>query len=578
MTAPRTQRRLAAILAADVAGYSRLMGVDEAGTLAALRLRWREVLTPAVARHRGRVVKVMGDGVLVEFGSAVDAVECAVAVQAGFVAANEGLPADRHIVLRIGINLGDVIVEGSDLYGDGVNIAARLEGLAEPGGICVSAKVWGEVRGKVALAFADAGEVALKNIVQPIRIYQSAVAGTAQRSALPMKPAIAVLPFTNMSGDPEQEYFSDGLTEDIITELSRFKGLNVIARNSTFHYKGKVPNIQTLGRELGVPYVVEGSVRKAGNRVRVTAQLIDTATGSHLWADRYDRDLADIFALQDELVRIIVGIVPVQIDRFAVTALQRKPVSNFTAYDCELRGRRAMWQWNEGLDVARGWFEQAIAADPDYALAHAGLAMTYGYGIFALGVQPETAIAKARQHATRAIELDDQDPRVNAGAAFSYHVAGEPQLALALSERAIALNPNDPFALHVRGAALTYVGYPEQALEWFAMSERLEPYARNDARLDVLADCHQMLGNWDKAIEILESLPSLPPFLWMPLAAAYARADRADKATWARERYFLERPVGHDPVVFADFHSRMCVREVDKDYWRESYRMAGFDV
>src|SRR4029079_11195656 len=308
MVEERTQRRLAAILAADVVGFSRLMEADESGTMAALKVRRKDVLDPLVAQYQGRIFKTIGDGVLIEFASAVNAVQCAAELQQGMAVSNSGKPEDRHIVLRIGVNLGDVLVEGVDLYGDGVNIAARLETIAEPGGILVSSTAHEHVGTKVKVGFKDMGLQALKNIAQPVRAYR--VTGTptievAAPKSVSDKPSIAVLPFVNMSGDPEQEYFSDGLTEDIITELSRFKKLLVIARNSSFTFKGQAVDVKEIGRKLGARYVVEGSVRRAGNRIRISAQLLESATGNHLWAERYDREMEDIFAVQDELVRAI---------------------------------------------------------------------------------------------------------------------------------------------------------------------------------------------------------------------------------------------------------------------------------
>ena len=344
MPEPRTQRRLAAILAADVVGYSRLMQRDEAGTLAALKMRWRDVLSPEVARHRGRVVKVIGDGVVVEFGSAVDVVECAVALQAGFAGANDGVPDERRILLRIGINLGDVIVEGADLYGDGVNLAARLEGIAEPGGICISANVHDQVRGKLNAGFDDLGPQALKNIASrykcsasTYRVAWLASQNGQKRSPLPLpdKPSIAVLPFTNMSADPEQEHFVDGMTEDLITDLSRHPALFVIARNSTFAYKGRSLDVRQIARELGVRYLLEGSARRAAGRVRINVQLIDCIGGGHLWAERFDRDMDDIFAMQDE---VTLRIVEALIGRL-VAAPQRNRPKNIQAYDLCVRGR-----------------------------------------------------------------------------------------------------------------------------------------------------------------------------------------------------------------------------------------------
>jgi TolB-like protein len=457
----RAQRRLAAILAADVVGYSRLMEADEAGTLAALKTRRKQVLQPLVASHHGRVFKITGDGVLVEFSSAVNAVQCAVDLQRAMAIANGDQPKDLHIVLRIGVNLGDVMVEGSDLYGEGVNIAARLEAIAEPGGILISGTAHDHVGTKVKVSFEELSAQTLKNIAQPVRLYRvtgtPAVIATATNPASD-KPSIAVLPFTNMSGDPEQEYFSDGLTEDIITELSRFRNLLVVARNSSFTFKGQAVDVKEIGRKLGAGYVVEGSVRRAGNRIRITAQLLESATGNHLWAERYDRELEDIFAVQDELVRAISGVIPGQLDRYAVENLRRKPPDNLTAYDSELRGRWALTHWNEGLSVALEWFEKSAKADPNYALAQAGIALVYAYQIPAQGLSPESTITRAREYARRATLLDDRNPTVQAYAALAYSFSCEHELSRRHAERAVALNPNDSYALFVKAVVLTYSG------------------------------------------------------------------------------------------------------------------------
>ncbi len=380
------ERRLAAIMSADVAGYSRLMGTDEAGTLSALKALRRDVFAPQVAAHKGRVVKLMGDGALVEFPSIVNAVDCAIAVQRAL--------AEQTIQLRIGINLGDIIVEGSDIYGDGVNIAARLEGLAEPGGICVARNVYDQVKSKVEASFEDLGEKEVKNIPEPLRVYRvaterlsSAVTSpTTKPLPLPDKPSVAVLPFTNMSGDSEQEYFSDGITEDIITELSRFHSLFVIARNSSFTYKGKAVDVTEVGSTLGVQYVVEGSVRKAGNRVRVTAQLVEAQSGRHVWARRYDRDLSDSFELQDEISKVIVGTIAGRVDAAEAQRVAWKPPGDMTAYDRFLRGLQEFnRQERVPLANARELFQDAIDLDSSYARAYAHLAFThvcdvwYGY-------------------------------------------------------------------------------------------------------------------------------------------------------------------------------------------------------
>src|SRR5262245_32828175 len=345
MANEHVQRRLAAILAVDVVGYSRLMEQDEASTLVRLKARRKEVLEPLIAKHQGRIFKLTGDGVLIEFGSAVNAVQCAVELQHNMAAANSDLSDDRHIVLRIGVNLGDVMVEGSDLYGDGVNVAARLEALAEPGSILVSGTAYDYVRNKVKVRFDDLGHQTLKNIVEPVRAYRAAdmpAVTITLSKATTDKPSIAVLPFTNLSGDPDQQYFSDGSTEDIITELSRFRDLLVIARNSSFQYRDKAVDVRRVGRELGTRYVVEGSVRKLGNRVRTTAQLVDAVAGDHFWAERYDRDLEDIRAVQDEIVATIVATLVGRIIAVGAERARRKPPQVWAAYDYLLQGREHM--------------------------------------------------------------------------------------------------------------------------------------------------------------------------------------------------------------------------------------------
>jgi adenylate cyclase len=376
------ERRLAAILAADVVGYSRLMQADETGTHAAIKARRTTILQPLIAKHRGRIVKLMGDGVLIEFASAVNAVECGVELQAAMDAANVEIPEKRRIVLRVGINLGDVMVEGSDLYGDGVIIAARLEALAEPGSIYVSQTVFSHVRGKVVLNFDNLGEQRLKNMPELVRVYRvrpgDASPAAEPMLALPDKPSIAVLAFQNMSGDPEQEYFADGITEDVITDLSKVGGLLVIARNSSFAYKGKAVDIRAVARELGVRSVLEGSIRRAGNRVRISAQLIDAETGGHLWGDRFDRELSDVFAVQDEVTRRIVDALKIELSPTESAMLDAVKTTSSKAHDFFLLGREVLWGTIRNRDVferSNGLFAQAIAEDPNYGEPYAGLAM-----------------------------------------------------------------------------------------------------------------------------------------------------------------------------------------------------------
>src|ERR1700736_2024549 len=382
MAEARVQRRLAAILAADVAGYSRLMGADEEGTLAALKEMRRGLADPKIKEHRGRMVKTTGDGLLVEFASVVDAVRCAVEVQHEMAERNAGVPDERRIQFRIGINLGDIIKDGRDIYGDGVNVAARLEALAEPGGICVNRVVRDQVRDKLDFVFEDAGEQRVKNIARPLRVYHvrpGRVAGEEMNApqlplALPDKPSLAVLPFTNMSGDPEQEFVSDGIAEDVISALSHYPSLFVIARNSTFTYKGRAVDVKQVGRDLGVRYVLEGSLRKSGNRIRVTAQLVEAETGKHVWAERYDRDLADIFDLQDQVTASVVGAIAPAIEMAEIERAKRKTTESLDAYDHYLLGIAATHSVFEGTEDAVSealrLFYRAIELDPDYASAY----------------------------------------------------------------------------------------------------------------------------------------------------------------------------------------------------------------
>ncbi len=475
MTDARDQRRLAAILAADVVGYSRLMGADETGTLAALRVRWKDVLTPAVARHRGRVVKVMGDGVLMEFASAVDAVECALALQRGFGAANTGQPANRQIILRIGINLGDVIVQGGDLYGDGVNIAARLEGLAEPGGVCISASVHDQVRGKATAVFEAMGPQVLKNVSGPVHVFRAHVKNTPEPLALPEKPSIAVLPFTSMSADPEQEHFVDGLTEDLITDLSRNTDLFVIARNSTFAYKGRAVDVRQVARELGVRYLLEGSARRAGDRLRINAQLIDAIGGGHVWAERFDSTMQDIFDMQDAVTARIVG----QLSGRLVATPSRRRTTSIQAYDLCVRGRALIT--NGGgkspvLQEAIATMARALALDPNYAEPHRWIAFC-NLLCWVHGMEAETPHrALGVEHARTAVRLDPQDAGnqwVMAWVLSYENLIPETEQAFAT---ALALDPNSADAWATYADICAVQGKVAVALDAIHRAMRLEPH------------------------------------------------------------------------------------------------------
>jgi adenylate cyclase len=573
------QRRLAAILAADVVGYSRMLEADEAATLAALKDRRKRILEPLVSKHHGRVVKLMGDGVLIEFGSAVEAVQCAVDLQEAMSKANEGLSAEKAILLRIGVNLGDVVIEGGDLFGDGVNVAARLEGLADPGGICVSAPVRNEVHGRLSIEFEDTGEVTLKNLARAVHVFRIGGAGLAgnidraQHTEL-SEPAIAVLPFVNMSGDPEQEYFSDGITEDIITELSRFRNLHVIARNSSFQFRGKSVDVKRIGRELGVQYLVEGSVRRSGGRVRITAQLIETETGSHIWAERFDRKLEDIFELQDEVTQSIVAALPRRMESATLERSRRKPAARLSAYEYVLRAEWLWWYRDAGQEQVLSLLDEAIKADPGYARAYARAALVLVYGRFERPTATDEPVRKALCYAERAMALDYADARVQALAGQVYLTCAQHDLAEIHSAAAVALNPNDAEALYRRGLALTYLGDPAEGLTYLRRAVRLDPLMHSGHR-EVLFDAHYMARDYSSAMQVYREWPN-PPFHMLPVkAACYAQMGRLEDAREAAAEFNRNRPSNFDLAEYIRTHVAMCRLTSDREHWLEGYRKAG---
>ncbi len=477
----RVERRLAAILAADVAGYSRLMGEDEEGTHAALTALRREVSDPKIAEHRGRIVKTTGDGLLVEFPSVVDAVRCAVVLQREMALRNEGVAEERRIEFRIGINLGDIIIDEHDIYGDGVNVAARLEALAEPGGICISRVVRDQVRDKVDFDFEDLGEQQVKNIARPVRIYRIPLAETAPTSALlplPDKPSLAVLPFQNMTGDSEQDYFVDGIVEEITTAISRLPWLFVIARNSSFTYKGRAVDVKKVARELGVRYVLEGSVRKAGNRVRITGQLIDTPTGAHIWADRFDGPLNDIFELQDQVASSVVGALEPKLKLSEIERAVRKPTESLHAYDLYLRALPEFHKHSaEGMRQAVIWLKGALAVDSSCAPAAAMIGFCRGFQRARnWEAVSDVDIAEAVRLARQAIDhgRDDPDALWIGGFTLAY-VAGEHATAASVVERSLKLNPNSAQAWNAIGWVCAWRVRPDRAIEAFHRAIRLSP-------------------------------------------------------------------------------------------------------
>ncbi|MGK9231698.1 adenylate/guanylate cyclase domain-containing protein [Inquilinus limosus] len=486
MERPEVQRRLAAILAADMAGYSRLMEADETGTLARLKTHRLELIDPAIAKTRGSIVKTTGDGLLVEFASVVDALACATEIQRRMARRNADVSPARWIQFRIGINLGDVIVEDDDLFGDGVNVAARLQTLAEPGGICVSGAVRDQVGDRLDIGFEDLGEQSVKNISRPIRVYRVRLDPTAVEvppstaASVPAatKPSLVVLPFVNMSGDPEQEFFADGLTEDIITELSRFHDLLVISRNSAFVHKGKAVKVQDVAREFGVHYVIEGSVRKAGGRVRVTVQLIDAETDRHIWAERYDRDLADIFAIQDEVTSAIAATLPGRVEAAARDRAKRKTTDNLEAYECLLAGKVLHHRSTRDDNAqALAMLDRAIALDPKYAHAHAWRACVLGQGWVNGWCADRDATWDAVVGALEtAVALDDNDADVHRILAAVALTRDEFDRSVYHQERALGLNPNYDLIVVQQGEILTWLGRPEEGIDWIRKAMRLNPY------------------------------------------------------------------------------------------------------
>jgi len=535
-------RRLVAILAADVAGYSRLMGADEEGTLERLKELRRELLDPKIAEHHGRIVKTTGDGMLVEFASVVDAVRCAVTVQQAMPERNTGIGADSRIELRIGINLGDVIVEGDDLYGDGVNIAARIEALADAGAVFVSNTVHDHVRDRLSFVFEDLGEQQVKNITRPVRVYRVRDVGAAESTLTPAPPAlppsIAVLPFANMSGDPEQEYFADGMVEEIITALSRIRWLFVIARNSSFTYKGQAIDVKRVGRELGVRYVLEGSVRKGGSRVRITAQLIDAETGTHLWADRFDGLIEDVFELQDKVASSVAGVIEPTLQLVEVERASRRPTSDLAAYDLYLRAYATMLSPARNTPAVLRLLDQAIERDPDFGPALAWAAICHGWIDIVDSIagcdDPEGNRRKGLQRGRRALQVAGDDPAILANAAFALAYFGEDMGAMiALADRALALNPSFARGWHASGCIRLYAGQLDLAIEHVENSMRLSPRARVGWGLAVIGVAHFAAGRFEEAIpKLLLAIQEDPNFAasYRYLAAAYAHSGRLGEA------------------------------------------------
>ncbi len=559
MAQREVQRRLAAIVSADVVGYTRLTEADEVGTHARLRARFKALIEPKIGDQGGRVVKLMGDGLLAEFPSVVDAVNWAVEVQAKVAELSAEEPDKQRIEYRVGVNLGDVIVDGDDIYGDGVNVAARLQEIAEPGGVCISEKVRAEVRGKVGVAFADGGAQAVKNITDPIRVWrwspgQAEAPSTAEQVnagaplPLPDRPSIAVLPFDNMSSDAEQDYFADGITEDIITELSRFKSLFVIARNSTFTFKGQSLAVKEIGRRLGVRYVVEGSVRRAGKRLRITAQLIDAVNDAHLWAERYDRDLDDIFAVQDEVTQAIVTAIEPHLASTERERARRKPPENLGAWECYQRGLWHLYR-HTAEDSAKGQelFRRAIELDPAFAAPHAALGFSLYYEVLGgLISDPGDRLSRALEEAKAAVAADEWN-------AFGHAVLGrilllhdEHDASIAAYETSLELNPNYANAHYGLAFALCFTGQPEEAMRELDEAQRLSPHdPLLWAFMTIKSFALTLLRRYDEALvwaKRAQQWPNATVWAYFTAVVPLAHLGRVEEAREALEQAFTIKP------------------------------------
>ena len=575
------ERRLAAILAADMVGYSRLMEADETGTLARLRTHRLELIDPVIAKNKGRIIKTTGDGMLVEFQSVADAVECAAEIQRRMARRNTDVSPARWIQFRIGINLGDVIVEDGDIFGDGVNVAARLQELAAPNGICVSAAVRDQVGDRLDVAFEDLGEQNVKNIVRPIRIFRVLLdkqsrprsEGAVDEPSAAMKPSLVVLPFVNMSGDSEQEFFVDGLTEDIITELSRFRDLLVISRNSAFVHKGRAIKVQDIAREFGVHYVVEGSVRKAGDRVRVTVQLIDAETDRHIWAERYDRKIEDIFAIQDEVTSAIVGTLPGRIEAAGHDRAKRKPPQSMAAYEYVLTGKILHHRSTpEDNAEAQRMLDRAIALDPKYAHAHAWKACVLAQTWVNNWCEDRRDTWKrVVDEAHVALALDDNDSDVHRVLAAVNLAHDEHEKAKYHQERALGLNPSNDLILVQQGELLTWLGRPEDGIEWIRKAMRVNPY-HPERFWNHLGRAHYTARQYSDAVAALSRI-TRPACMHHALLAA-ALAQLGDKtAAEAHTQEVLRQDAAFSNQRFlSTFHYQL---DSDRNHLREGLVKAG---
>jgi len=583
MADARLPRKLAAVVYADVAGYSRLTEQNEEETHKTLGT-FLDHLSGCIGEHGGRVVHYAGDAVLAEFASVMQALECAVTTQRELARRNEGVAEDRRLQFRIGVNLGEVIVDRGDIYGDGVNVAARLETLADPGGICVSGSVHEQVAGKLDLAFEDMGEQAVKNISKPVRAFRvrldwpqaaapRALAAGAARDR-PDKPSIAVLPFNNMSGDPEQEFFADGITEDIITELSRFRELFVISRNSSFKYKGKAVEVQKFAKELGVQYVVEGSVRKAGNRVRITVQLIDAETDRHVWAERFDRELEDIFVIQDQVTSAIVAILPGRVEAATRDRAARKTTDNMAAYECVLTGKVLHHRSNREDNLrAQRLLDRAIELDPSYAHAHAWRACVLGQSwVYGWSSDREATLNRVVEELQIALSLDDNDSDVHRILAAVKLAQGDHDNAGYHQQRALSLNPNDDLIVVQQGELLSWSGQPDEGVEWILKAMRLNPY-HPERFWNHLGRAHFIARRYPEAVEAFKRITEPDYTHHAFLAACHAYLGN-DASASAHVREVLAREPRFSVKTYIDT-LRHYKQGSDREHHREGLLKAG---
>jgi adenylate cyclase len=581
------KRRLVAILAADIAGFSRLMAVDEAETLARLKALRSGIVLPVMERFGGRMVGSAGDSFLIEFASASAAVHCAVEIQDQLAAVNVDRPHDSRMLFRIGINLGDVISEDDTIYGDGVNVAARIEKLTEPGGVCISRSVHEQIKGKVPYGHTDLGEHRVHNIPDAVHIFRvswtSAVSAAADPSRtpaplpLPDKPSIAVLPFQNMSGDKEQDFFSDGISEDIITALSKLRWLFVIARNSTFAYRGKSPDVRQVARELGVHYVLEGSVRKAGDRIRISAQLIDAATGAHVWAERYDRALTDIFAVQDEITGNVVWSVEPQLYAAEKQRLEKRSTESLDAWGCVVRAMPYVWVWaGQDNEIAMGFLKRAIEIDPDYARAISLLGWIYAARAHLGLAEASEMLDKALAMGQRGIDLDGSDPWAHLVIGYVNMVARRPDPAVAALTSALDRNPNFALAHMILGSTFGYAGMADEGMRHVALAMRLSPRdSIQAANLSVLGTCNFVAGHISEAVELQHRAVQLKPNFgtaWRSLAAVAGlsgnlalAASALGEARRIQPNLTLDWIERHHPIV----------QETHRSLYAEGLRRAG---